>query len=267
MNIEIRSRSLLKSVIWRLLGILILALVTYFYTKCLITTSLITFLHHLTFIFIFYAHERCWLKVKRIQNFTLRSVGKMFTYETLLGNVVLGLISFLITGDIVLMTKITATYIGIKHIVYILNEFVWKRIKWGKEGKVIVYTFIVGDLFHANHVRFLNLAKEFGDFLIVGVLSDEAVQSYKRKPFFSFEDRLFLTENVKCVDKVVPQYFKSPYSNLSFYLPDIVVHADDWKEDFPDADKIRELGIKIEFTPYLEGITTTKIIENVRKRS
>ena len=51
----------------------------------------------------------------------------MFTYETLCGNIILGIITFAVTGSWKQMTYITVTYIGIKHIVYIVNEFIWKR--------------------------------------------------------------------------------------------------------------------------------------------
>jgi uncharacterized membrane protein len=55
----------------------------------------------------------------------------MFTYETILGNLVLGIISLMVTGSWKQMTMITFTYIGMKHIVYIFNELVWDKIKWG----------------------------------------------------------------------------------------------------------------------------------------
>jgi len=51
----------------------------------------------------------------------------MLTYETMLGNLILGLITYLITGSGKQMGQITITYIGIKHIIYILNEFVWRK--------------------------------------------------------------------------------------------------------------------------------------------
>ena len=129
---EKHYRSMSKSIIWRLLGILILAIVTYAYTRSWIQTGLITFLHHFAFVFIFYFHERIWLRIKRPTSLRLRSIAKMFTYETLLGNIVLGMISLAVTGSWKEMTMITLTYIGIKHIVYIFNEFIWDRIKWGK---------------------------------------------------------------------------------------------------------------------------------------
>ena len=55
----------------------------------------------------------------------------MFTYETLCGNIILGTITYLITGSWKQMTAITITYIGIKHVIYIFNEFIWKNIKLG----------------------------------------------------------------------------------------------------------------------------------------
>jgi len=129
---ETRIRSSMKSVLWRILGVLILATVTYAYTREWIQTGLITFIHHGVFLIVFYFHERLWLKIKQIQGLTHRSLLKMLTYETLCGNVILGTISYLVTGSWKQMTAITLTYIGIKHVCYVFNEFVWDRIRIGK---------------------------------------------------------------------------------------------------------------------------------------
>jgi len=119
-----KTRSLVKSIIWRIFGVIILAAVTWFYTKSWITTGLVTVIHHVVFLFVFYFHERIWLrfKLKGLK----RKLAKMFTYETLCGNIILGLITYLIIGSWLIMTAITLTYIGIKHITYVINEFVWK---------------------------------------------------------------------------------------------------------------------------------------------
>lgn len=127
--VESRTRSALKSVIWRLMGVLILAIVTYAYTRKWIQTGLITLIHHGVFLGVFYFHERLWLRVKKIQNLTARSILKMITYETLCGNVILGTISYFVTGSLKQMTAITISYISIKHICYIFNEFAWDKIK------------------------------------------------------------------------------------------------------------------------------------------
>ena len=132
---ETRIRSGWKSVIWRLVGVIILATITYAYTGNWIQTGLVTVIHHLVFLLVFYLHERIWLKVDYLWNsLWAKSLCKMFTYETLCGNIILGLITYLVTGDAKQMTAITLTYIGIKHLVYIWNEFIWDKIKWGKDS-------------------------------------------------------------------------------------------------------------------------------------
>jgi len=132
MSKEIHSRSALKSFIWRIAGVIILATITYAYTKQWIQVGIITFLHHGIFLFVFYAHERMWLRFKRPINKVSRSIAKMFTYETICGNLILGTITYLVTGSWKTMTLITITYIGFKHLVYIFNEFIWdKYITWG----------------------------------------------------------------------------------------------------------------------------------------
>lgn len=131
---ELKKRSALKSFIWRIVGVLVLAAVTYGYTGNWITTGLVTFIHHAVFLLVFYLHERMWLKIK-LDNILWRSVAKMFTYETLCGNVILGTITYTITGSWKQMTAITLTYIGIKHVIYIWNEFIWKKITWATKEK------------------------------------------------------------------------------------------------------------------------------------
>ena len=127
---ETQVRSATKSFIWRIMGVLILAAVTYFYTRHWLTTTWVTFLHHFVFLFVFWGHERFWLKVD-IHGLK-RKIMKAITYETILGNFILAIITLAITGDVHKMSQITLTYIGIKHIVYIWNEFVWDKITFGK---------------------------------------------------------------------------------------------------------------------------------------
>lgn len=136
MKNDIKKRSAAKSIIWRIIGIIILAVITYAFTGSLITTGLVTVIHHGVFLLVFYLHERMWLKIKKPQGELARSLCKMFTYETVCGNIILGIIIYLITGDWKVMTAITLTYIGTKHVIYIVNEFIWKRIKWGKNKDV-----------------------------------------------------------------------------------------------------------------------------------
>jgi len=128
---ESHLRSGSKSVIWRILGVIILAAITYAFTRSWIQTGLVTVIHHAVFLLVFYLHERIWLRFP-VKRYLLQSLLKMFTYETICGNVILGLITYMVTGDVKQMTAITLTYIGTKHVVYVINEFVWKKIDWGK---------------------------------------------------------------------------------------------------------------------------------------
>ena len=135
-----KLKSAIKSIIWRICGILILGIITYAYTRSWFVTTLVTFLHHFIFLFVYYFHERIWFRFNtpdcslkkfycrhnpRIKGMNLK-LWKMFTYETICGNIILGAITYLITGSWKAMTAITLTYIGFKHIVYVVNEFVWK---------------------------------------------------------------------------------------------------------------------------------------------
>ena len=129
---EKKIRSATKSIIWRIIGVIILAIITYAFTRSWLITGLVAIIHHGIFLFVFYFHERIWLKFNKIQGIW-RKLAKMFTYETLCGSIILGAITYLITGDWKTMTAITLIYIGIKHIAYVFNEIVWEKIKWKKQ--------------------------------------------------------------------------------------------------------------------------------------
>ena len=119
-------KSMLKSVIWRLLGIFVLAIVTYIFTRSLIQTGLITFLHHGAFLIIYYLHERVWFRIHRIQG-KKRRMLRAFTYEIILGHCVLGLITLLVTGSWTKVTLITITYIENKLWIYLVYDWIWEH--------------------------------------------------------------------------------------------------------------------------------------------
>ena len=127
MKRDSHRKSMLKSVIWRLIGIIILALITYFFTRSWIQTGLITFIHHFTFLFIYYLHERAWFKIHRIQG-KKRRLLRAFTYEIILGHCVLGLISLSITGSWTKVTLITITYIENKLWIYCIYDWIWEKV-------------------------------------------------------------------------------------------------------------------------------------------
>ena len=93
----------------------------------------------------------------------------------------------------------------------------------------IVYVGINYDIMHPGHINILKKASKYGR-VIVGLLTDTAIASYKRLPFLTYEQRKDVIENMKQVYKVVPQETLDYRPNLEKIRPDIVVHGDDWKE-------------------------------------
>lgn len=87
------------------------------------------------------------------------------------------------------------------------------------------------DMIHSGHIEIIRKAEKLGN-LIIGVMSDEAVASYKRFPLLPYEERKTMFENITSVTKVVEQKTLSYKDVLEKYRPDIVVHGDDWKEGF-----------------------------------
>ena len=95
----------------------------------------------------------------------------------------------------------------------------------------IVYVGIGADLMHPGHINILKEAVKYGR-VIVGLLTDEAIASYKRLPFLTYVQREKVIANMKQVYKVVPQETLDYRPNLEKIRPDIVVHGDDWKKGY-----------------------------------
>ena len=91
-----------------------------------------------------------------------------------------------------------------------------------------VYVGLSADILHEGHINILKIANQYGD-VIVGLLTDEAIASYKSIPYLDFKKRKVVVENIKYVSKVVPQTTLDYVANLILIKPDYVVHGDDWK--------------------------------------
>ncbi len=102
-----------------------------------------------------------------------------------------------------------------------------------------VYMSFSTDVLHSGHIALLKKAAHLGK-LIVGVLTDEAVASYKRYPLIPFAERKALFKNIVGVYRVVAQDSLSYRANIEKYQPDYVVHGDDWRDGFqkPVRDEV-----------------------------
>ncbi len=121
-----------------------------------------------------------------------------------------------------------------------------------------VYMCFATDIIHGGHIAIIRKARKLGK-LIIGVLSDEAVASYRRKPLIPASDRKMMFENIVGVYKVVDQDTLSYADNLRKYKPAIVVHGDDWLSGFqrPIRDEVTSVlasygGKLVEFPYYYD---------------
>ena len=139
-----------------------------------------------------------------------------------------------------------------------------------KESK-IVYIAMSVDLIHQGHINIISEGRKLGK-VIIGLLTDEAISSYKRLPLITFADRKTIIENLKGVDKVIPQTTLDYVSNLKKLKPDYVVHGDDWKKGIQKKVRQRvittldEWGGKLVEPKYTEGISSTDLINAIKIR-
>ena len=104
-----------------------------------------------------------------------------------------------------------------------------------------VYVGLAVDIIHEGHINILKKASSLGD-VTVGLLTDEAIASYKNIPHLDFKRRKIIIQNIKYVKKVIPQNTLDYVSNLNLLKPDFVVHGNDWKQGI--QKKTRERVIK-----------------------
>ena len=134
----------------------------------------------------------------------------------------------------------------------------------------IGYTTGVYDMFHIGHLNLLRRAKEKCDYLIVGVSTDECVQSYKhKKPVIPFEERAAIVAAIKYVDEVVPQTSMDKLEFLKKRHFDVMFHGDEWKgtELYNNYEKEFALyGAKIEYFSHTDGISSSLLREKLNEK-
>lgn len=119
-----RQASALKSLTWRVLGVIILATITFALTRKLTVTTEITLTHHGVFLLVFYVHERVWARISRPTG-ALRHITKAILYEIVLGFSIGGAIVYVYTRSMPNVTLISGTYTCTKLIVYPIFDRFW----------------------------------------------------------------------------------------------------------------------------------------------
>jgi len=139
-----------------------------------------------------------------------------------------------------------------------------------KQNKTIVTTNGCFDIIHAGHVRYLKHAKELGDVLIVCLNSDESVKRLKgsSRPLNYQDDRAEVMSALEAVNYVVIFEEDTPVDVLAKIKPNIHVKGGDYTEEtLPETAVIKQGGGKIQFIPFVEGRSTTNIINKIHQNS
>lgn len=148
------------------------------------------------------------------------------------------------------------------------NELNALLTKLRNEGKTIVTTNGCFDILHVGHVRYLEKTKTFADVLIVALNSDKSVKSIKgdSRPINKEEDRAEVLSALRCVDYVVLFDEDSPIDLLLQIKPDVYTKGADYTvETLPEAKPIMENGGRVEFISFVEGKSTTSIINKMKE--
>ena len=132
------------------------------------------------------------------------------------------------------------------------------------------YTAGVFDVFHIGHLNLLRNAKQLCDYLIVGVNSDELVESYKhKKTIQNLKDRMNIVSSIRYVDLTVENHTLDKTSAWEKYHFDVIFIGDDWKGNErwkKTEEELALLGVKVVYLPHTAGISSSIIRENIEKK-
>jgi glycerol-3-phosphate cytidylyltransferase len=125
----------------------------------------------------------------------------------------------------------------------------------------IGYAYVVADIFHIGHLKYLQKCKKHCDFLIVGVLTDKATMEKKPKPVIPYKERKEIVSNIECVDVAVEQETYSPLQNADRIGVDILFESTSHtKEAIRQAKKL----FKVKVLQYYEKQSTSKIKKKIK---
>lgn len=136
------------------------------------------------------------------------------------------------------------------------------------KGKKIVFTNGCFDLIHIGHVRYLQQARDCGDYLVVGVNSDDSIRTIKgeKRPFLRENERTRILASFECVDYVIVFNELDSRNIISFVRPDILVKGGDYGVDgIVGREIVWEYGGEVKNLGVVKGLSTTAVIEKILK--
>jgi len=148
-----------------------------------------------------------------------------------------------------------------------VEELVRTREALRRDGLTVVFTNGCFDLLHPGHVRYLADARSLGDVLVVALNSDRSVRILKGegRPILNEQERAEVVAALQAVDFVTIFDQETPLALIARLLPDILVKGGDWSVDeIVGREEVEAAGGKVLSLPYIEGKSTTEIIERIK---
>lgn len=148
-----------------------------------------------------------------------------------------------------------------------IDELMRRREELRRQGLKVVFTNGCFDLLHPGHVRYLADARSLGDALIVALNSDRTVRIIKGagRPILSEGERVQVVSALNAVDYVIVFDRETPRELISRLLPDVLVKGGDWPVDeIVGREEVESAGGRVLSLPYVEGSSTTDIIERIK---
>jgi D-glycero-beta-D-manno-heptose 1-phosphate adenylyltransferase len=149
-----------------------------------------------------------------------------------------------------------------------LDGLIRERALLRDSGKVFVFTNGCFDLLHPGHVRYLKQARGLGDALVVALNSDRSVRILKGqgRPILNENERAEVIAALESVDYVTVFDEETPHSLIAQLLPDVLVKGGDWQlNDIVGREEVEAAGGKVLSLPFLEGSSSTEIIERIKR--
>ena len=154
------------------------------------------------------------------------------------------------------MTKIMST-----------DALIKERQHLRREGKRLVFTNGCFDLLHPGHVSYLRQARSLGDALVVALNSDRSVRNIKGpgRPILNQQERAEVIAALEAVDYVTIFDDETPRELIAAVLPDVLVKGGDWAlDEIVGREEVEAAGGRVLSLPYIEGSSTTDIIERIK---
>jgi len=143
-----------------------------------------------------------------------------------------------------------------------------ERERLRREGKRLVFTNGCFDLLHPGHVRYLSQARAMGDALVVALNGDRSVRKLKGKgrPILNEQERAEVVSALEAVDYVTIFEEETPRELVAELLPDVLVKGGDWPIDqIIGREEVEASGGRVVSLPYVERLSTSEIIERVKR--